>query len=204
MKTKLKAGEEIVLELHPHWFTMMLPIFITALGVVGGILLASVSPFFIILPIIVILYFLFKVLQRNNNIWVVTNLRVIDEEGVLSNKSKESPLDKINNINYRQSFWGKIFGYGDVQIQTAAEIGSTNYSMVSSPKRLKDTITQMQEEYKESQIKRQASELANAMVNSRQNQIDVPTELERLFDLMQKGAITEEEYNIRKQKLLDS
>ncbi len=203
MKTKLKAGEEIVLELHPHWFTMVLPIIITAVGVIGGILLASVSPFFIILPVIVLLYFLFKILQRSNNIWVVTNLRVIDEEGVLSNNSKESPLDKINNITYNQTFWGKIFGYGNVQIQTAAEIGSTNYSMVSSPKRLKDTITQMQEEYKDFQIKRQASEMANAMMNSKQNQIDIPSELERLFDLMQKGAITEEEFNTRKQKLLD-
>jgi uncharacterized membrane protein YdbT with pleckstrin-like domain len=204
MKTKLKTGEEVVLELHPHWFTMVLPILITAVGVVGGIMLSTVSPLFIILAVIAILYFLFKVVQRNNNIWVVTNLRVIDEEGVITSKSKESPLDKINNINYRQTIWGKIFSYGDVEIQTAAEIGATTYRMVTSPKRLKDTITQMQEEYKESLIKRQAEQMAKAMADANQDRINVPDELEKLYELMKKGAITEEEYNFRKEKLLNS
>lgn len=204
MKTKLKTGEEVVLELHPHWFTMVLPILITAVGVVGGIMLSTVSPLFIILAVIAILYFLFKVVQRNNNIWVVTNLRVIDEEGVITSKSKESPLDKINNINYRQTIWGKIFSYGDVEIQTAAEIGATTYRMVTSPKRLKDTITQMQEEYKESLIKRQAEQMAKAMVDVNQDRINVPDELEKLYELMKKGAITEEEYKLRKEKLLNS
>lgn len=204
MKTKLKTEEEVVLELHPHWFTMVLPILITGVGVVGGIMLSSINPLFLILAVIVILYFLFKVVQRSNNIWVVTNLRVIDEEGVLTSKSKESPLDKINNINYRQTFWGKIFGYGDVEIQTAAEIGATTYRMVTSPKRLKDTITQMQEEYKDSIIKRQAEQMARAMVDTNQERINVPDELEKLYELMKKGVITEEEYNLRKEKLLNS
>ncbi len=204
MKTKLKTEEEVVLELHPHWFTMVIPILITAVGVVGGIMLSSINPLFIILAVIVILYFLFKVVQRNNNIWVVTNLRVIDEEGVITSKSKESPLDKINNINYRQTLWGKIFGYGDVEIQTAAEIGATTYRMVTSPKRLKDTITQMQEEYKDSMIKRQAEQMAKAMVDVNQVRTNVPDELERLYELMKKGVITEEEYNFRKEKLLNS
>ncbi len=204
MKTKLKTDEEVVLELHPHWFTMVIPILITAVGVVGGIMLSSVTPLFIILAVVVILYFLFKIVQRNNNIWVVTNLRVIDEEGVITSKSKESPLDKINNMNYRQTLWGKIFGYGDVEIQTAAEIGATTYRMVSSPKRLKDTITQMQEEYKNSIIKRQAEQMARAMVDTNQGKSNVSDELERLYELMKKGAITEEEYNSRKEKLLNS
>jgi hypothetical protein len=67
-------------------------------------------------------------------------------------------------VSYLQSFWGKIFGYGNVQIQTAAEIGSTTYFAVANPKELKDTITNMQEEYKQHQIKKQANELANAIV----------------------------------------
>jgi uncharacterized membrane protein YdbT with pleckstrin-like domain len=135
----------------------------------------------------------------------VTNLRVIDEFGVFTNNTKESPLDKINNVSYRQTFWGKLFGYGNVQIQTAAEIGSTTYFNVQNPKELKDTITNMQEAYKQQQIKNQATELASAIVAGQKNSTaDVASELEKLYELKQKGILTEEEYNARKNKILNS
>jgi uncharacterized membrane protein YdbT with pleckstrin-like domain len=67
--------------------------------------------------------------------------------------SKESPLDKINNVEYEQSFWGRIFGFGDVDIQTAAEMGETTYELIHHPKLLKDTITNAQEEYKKKSAK---------------------------------------------------
>ena len=46
-----------------------------------------------------------------HDIWAVTNLRVIDEGGFFTRYAKESPLEKINNIEYEQSFWGRILGY---------------------------------------------------------------------------------------------
>ena len=78
-------------------------------------------------------------------------MRVVDESGYFSRHSKESPLDKINNVEYDQSIWGRIFGFGDVDIQTAAELGETTYELIHHPKLLKDTITHAQEEYKKAQ-----------------------------------------------------
>ncbi len=186
----------------PHWFTLagsfLLMLICSILGIVIG-------GYGLLLILIFGVYFIYKIIQRNNNLWVVTNIRVIDEYGVFSNNSKESPLDKINNISYLQSFWGKIFGYGNVQIQTAAEIGSTTYFAVEHPKELKDTITHMQEEYKQDQIKKQANELANAIKSGQQNnKTDVAAELEKLYELKQKGILTDEEYNNRKTKILNS
>jgi uncharacterized membrane protein YdbT with pleckstrin-like domain len=202
MKTKLKTDEKIILITKPHWLTLGIPFLITLTGSIIGIFIGSYG----LLAVLILMgYFFYKILERNNNIWAVTNLRVIDEFGVISNNAKESPIDKINNVSYRQSFWGKIFGFGDVQIQTAAEIGSTVYVAVDDPKKLKDTITQMQEEYKQTQIKKQANELASAIVNGQKNSSsDVASEIEKLFDLKQKGILTEEEFNYRKKKILDS
>ena len=87
------------------------------------------------------------------NIWGVTNLRVIDENGVFTITAKESPLDKINNVSYQQSVMGRIFNYGDVQIQTAAELGETIYPLVHQPRKLKDAITTAQEDYKQNFIR---------------------------------------------------
>src|ERR671912_694526 len=88
---------------------------------------------------------------------------LVDETGFFSRYSKESPLDKINNVEYDQSVWGRLFGYGNVDIQTAAEMGETTYEMIHHPKLLKDTITHAQEEYKKAKIANQATQLARAI-----------------------------------------
>ena len=202
MKTQLKKDEKVILEIKPHWFTLIIPFLIMLVGSITGFAIGSYG---LVLPLLSVCYVIYKIIERNNNIWVVTTLRVIDENGVFSNNSKESPLDKINNVTYNQSFWGKIFSFGNVQIQTAAEIGSTTYFAVERPKELKDTITRMQEEYKLYQIKKQATELAGAILTGQQNiQPGVAFELEKLYELKQKGILTEEEYNNRKAKILNS
>jgi uncharacterized membrane protein YdbT with pleckstrin-like domain len=157
---------------------------------------------------IVSLYPLFEFLNWRFNLWAVTNLRVVDESGFFSRYSKESPLDKINNVEFDQSLWGRMLGYGDVDIQTAAEMGETTYSMIHHPKLLKDTITHAQEEYKKAQIASQATQLAEAikktspsMQQSAPQQM-VGDELGKLFELLQKGAITQEEYIAQKNKLM--
>jgi uncharacterized membrane protein YdbT with pleckstrin-like domain len=203
MRTDLKKDENVILIIRPHWVVLVWPTILTVIGIILGILIGTYGYF---IPFILICYMGYKIVQRNNNLWAVTNLRVIDEFGVFSHNSKESPLDKINNVTYKQSLWGRMFGYGNVQIQTAAEIGSTTYYTVEKPKELKDTITQMQEEYKLSQIRTQAEELAKAISTGRkeQSKTDVAAELEKLFDLRQKGILTEQEYNARKKKILDT
>ena len=202
MKTQLKKDEKIILETKLHWLTLAVPFLFFAACTVAGILIRGLG--LLLIPLAAI-YFFYKMVERNNNIWAVTDLRVIDEFGVFSNNSKESPLDKINNVTYNQSLWGKIFGFGNVQIQTAAEIGSTTYSYVEHPAELKDSITRMQEDYKDRQIKKQAAELAHAMATEQQSsRLDVPAELEKLFDLKQRGIITEEEFINRKAKLLST
>jgi uncharacterized membrane protein YdbT with pleckstrin-like domain len=202
MKTQLKKNEKIILETKQHWFILIVPCLIMLIGSTIGIVIGNYG---LLITLVSVCYFIFKIIERNNNIWAVTNLRVVDEYGVFSNNAKESPLDKINNVAYNQSFWGKIFVFGNVQIQTAAEIGSTTYFTVQNPKKLKDTITNLQEDYKEYQIKKQATELANAIVAGQQNnKTDVSSELEKLYNLKQKGILTEEEYNARKSKILNS
>ncbi len=133
-------------------------------------------------------------------------MRVIDESGFFTRYSKESPLEKINNVEYTQSLLGRMFGYGDVEIQTAAELGETTYTMIQDPKLLKDTITFSQEEYKGTQVRNQAQQLADAiklsMPASANHNLSVSDEIEKLFGLLQKGAITHEEYIMQKNKLL--
>jgi uncharacterized membrane protein YdbT with pleckstrin-like domain len=202
MKTNLKSNEKVTLLTQQHWFVLVLPCFLFLLGLVIGVLIGNYG---FLIPIAMLIYLIYKIYLRKNNLWAVTNLRIIDEYGVFSHNSKESPLDKINNVSYQQSLLGRIFGFGNVQIQTAAEMGATTYEFVQRPKKLKDTITQMQEEFKKDLIIQQAKELSNAIISNTpsKSNADISSELEKLYNLKQKGILTEEEYNSRKKKLLE-
>jgi uncharacterized membrane protein YdbT with pleckstrin-like domain len=121
---------------------------------------------------------------------------------VFSRNSKESPLDKINNLDYSQSLWGRLFGFGNVRIQTAAELGSTKKLAFANPQRLRDTITQAQDDYKQNQINKQASAIGNAV--SGVSKSNVAEELEKLHELKTKGIISEFEFNQKKSQILSN
>jgi uncharacterized membrane protein YdbT with pleckstrin-like domain len=202
MKTELKNNEEVFLIIKKHWFVIVGPIFWTLILLL--IYYSSDSDFFLIGAGLTFIWFFYKILVRNSNLWIVTNLRVIDEYGVFSNNSKETPVDKINNVSFKQPLLGRVFNYGHVQIQSAAESGSTVHKMVESPKLLKDTITECQELYKQEQIEEQAKSLANAVIEKkRENSTDISEELTKLFNLKEKGIITEEDFQKRKEKILN-
>lgn len=209
MRTVLKNDEKKLLIIRQHWIKLTLP-FISWLALLILFMamgwLRSWIGWVVVLG--AALYPLIEYINWKYNLWCVTNLRVVDESGFFTRYSKESPLDKINNVEYDQSIWGRIFGYGDVDIQTAAELGETTYSLIHHPKLLKDTITQAQEEYKKAQIASQATQLAEAIKKSSpgiqqgSSQQLVGDELSKLFELLQKGAITQEEYIVQKNKLM--
>lgn len=209
MRTPLQKGEKVLLITRTSWITMIGPALITLIGLV----IAYFIDFFgwgLAVSVPAILYFLYKYFSWRVNIWGVTNHRVIDETGLLNHYAKESPLEKINNVSYDQTLFGRLFNYGHVEIQTAAEIGSTDYNDVHEPKLLKDTITLAQADYKTLQLTNQAVHMANAMGlhkgNSLQsgNSAGLASELEKLFELKQKGVLSEEEYNKAKSRLLNS
>ena len=203
MRTALKKDEKILVIIRQHWIKLALPFIAWLLAAALLIIFAGTTGFIITLA--AALYPMYEYLNWKNNLWCVTNLRVVDESGFFSRYSKESPVDKINNVEYDQSIWGRLFGYGNVDIQTAAEMGETTYTMIHHPKLLKDTITHAQEEYKKAQINKQATQLAEAIAKSAApSQQMIADELQKLFNLFQQGAITQEEYLAQKNKLMKS
>ncbi len=208
MRTELKKDEKILIIIRQHWVILVLPLFAwLALTILLFWWLKFTTALIFIL--ITALYPLYEYINWKFNLWCVTNMRVVDESGYFSRYSKESPLDKINNVEYDQSILGRLLGYGDVDIQTAAELGETTYNLIHHPKLLKDTITRAQEEYKKTQITSQATQLAEAIAKStpfaqqqQASQQMIGDELHKLFDLLQRGAITQEEYIAQKNKLM--
>jgi uncharacterized membrane protein YdbT with pleckstrin-like domain len=205
MRTELKNNEQVLITIRQHWLRLVLPFFAWLLLTIILIWWLNNTAAYIII-LLAGLYPLIEYIKWKHNIWCVTNLRVVEESGFFTRYSKEGPLDKINNVEYDQTFWGRIMGFGTVDIQTAAELGETIHELIHHPKKLKDTITRAQEEYKETQNNKQASLLAEAIAKTNPNtsisQQMIADELHKLFELLQKGAITQEEYSTQKNRLL--
>src|SRR5689334_9629304 len=103
MRTILKKDEKILLITRQHWMRLVLPFFVwIAVAVLLFWLMESKSTAFLIV-LITAIYPLYEYVNYRSNLWCVTNLRVVDENGFFGRHSKESPLDKINNVEYDQS-----------------------------------------------------------------------------------------------------
>ncbi len=152
MRTTLRKDEEVILQVEKHWVVLIKAwcIFAGSVILLGaafisyGEIASNYLSYIIGALVAAGLYLLYSIAERRVDIWVVTNLRVIDESGVITHRIKESPLDKINNVQYRHTVIGRILNFGDVEIQTAAEGGATINQFVSYPKLLHDTVVVMQ------------------------------------------------------------
>lgn len=213
MRTELMPQEEVIEIFKKNWIVLLNPIIWIAIltfiiyfphyfpSFFSGEYFHFVS---IVLIVFFLIKFIYRYIDRQYDIWVVTNLRVIDEKGLFNRKSKESPLDKINNISYSQSILGRLFNYGEVQIQTAAEKGSSKYKYVEFPEILKDTIISCQDELNNKLVNKQKKKKSNSSKKKEKNEkTDITKEIQKLYDLKEKGIISEEEFVKGKEKLLN-
>lgn len=170
MRTQLREDEKVLLVVREHWLVLLGPAVLVlcfAAGVIYTLVRFQVPRLVLYAMLALLLLLVFnlfgKLLDRKTNIWVVTSLRVLDESGILSRHFVESPMEMINNVSYNQSFWGRLMDYGNVTIQTAAEMGATTYYFLAKPRLLQQTIFIAQGALKKSAVQSNADALAQAL-----------------------------------------
>ena len=87
------------------------------------------------------------ILRFLNQEYVLTNRRVLQVAGVLNKTSTDSSLEKINDARLSQSVFGRIFGFGDLDILTAAETGIERFHMIRNPVGFKKAMLDAKHEY---------------------------------------------------------
>ncbi len=75
-----------------------------------------------------------------NEVYLVTTRRVVQVEGILNKNVLDSSLEKVNDVVLRQSLWGRLFNYGDIEILTGSEIGVNRLSRIAEPLRFKQVM----------------------------------------------------------------
>jgi uncharacterized membrane protein YdbT with pleckstrin-like domain len=198
IEAQLQPGEEILYRAHVTRLTLA-PI--AAVGVIALVVAAVVWSQFQSLPgalaalavaAIAGLVYLWKDFVRRAYDYVLTNHRLIQEIGVLSRRSIDSRLDKINNVEYRQTLWGRLLNYGDVEIDTASDAGVAVFRNISHPLQFRNTILAAAEQY------RSAGRLP-AAAPAAPSGAERMRQLKALFD---DGLISREEYEAKRRELL--
>jgi hypothetical protein len=87
------------------------------------------------------------ILRYLNQEYVLTNRRVLQVQGVLNKTSMDSSLEKINDARLSQSVFGRIFGFGDLEILTAADTGVDRFKMIRDPIGFKKAMLDAKHEY---------------------------------------------------------
>ena len=164
------------------------------------------------------------ILRYMNQEYVLTNRRVIQVEGVLNRNSTDSSLEKINDAVLSQSVFGRMFDYGDLTVLTASEAGIDKMHMLRKPIAFKKAMLDAKHEF-EVDMERSGwqpsppirdpapapaagSSAADTAAASpappapRADPDEVTRTLASLADLRDRGAITPEEYELKKADLL--
>ena len=199
LESLLGDKEEVLLETHQHWFVLFNKIFleiILAAILIGGSLIASntypVAIYGLILVLVPVIGLIRDVLVWRNNSYFVTNRRVMRITGVLGKDALDSALEKVNDVKLSQSFLGRMFGYGDIQILTASELGVDMFHQINNPVRFKTTMLNAKEEL----------EIDETDLVELRGSNDIPSMIEKLDDLRKKGILSEEEFQRKKAELL--
>jgi uncharacterized membrane protein YdbT with pleckstrin-like domain len=138
---------------------------------------------------------LVKLLVLRSYEHVLTNRRMIQQTGILRKQSMDAPLDKVNNVEHWQTLWGRILGYGDVEIDTASEHGATRFRSISRPLEFKNAIVGAAEAYRSNRFAPPAAAGPSAPSGA--------DRMRQLKQLLDDGLISAEEYEAKRRKLLE-
>lgn len=182
----LQEGEKVEWYGRSHWLWLVKPeagvaTALVALLVAGRFaspglrdelaVFTTIFTAFILLPIAV-----FIIYNYFDDYYVVTNRRVSrrDHLLLLYNARTESPLEMVQDVTYDADFWGRLFNYGDVNIRSAARVGSIRFAHVPHPDRVRSLIQLTRAEATAGVRGQQHEELRKAVMSGLRLALPIP------------------------------
>lgn len=197
----LNEGEEVLLDIHPHWVALAKPGLLVLLGIVIAVLVQLFGPqpiddvvrIISLAPLVLaVLVFLVRYVVWRTEEFVITSERLVRRSGVIAKKGLEIPLERVNNIAFNQSVFERLLRSGDLIIESAGEMGRQQLPNIGKPAAVQNHIYRAIE----AQQARDADRMAGRRAPS------VAEELERLDDLRRRGVLTDAEFAAQKAQLL--
>ena len=161
----LSRGEEIVFVSRQHWFAILARTWVWIIVAIVTLALliflgTNDGPMFgnatadQVLTVIVLVALLASLGRIGLVLWawrnqeyLVTTRRIIKAEGIFNKNMGDSSLEKVNDAHLSQSWMGRIFDYGTLDILTAADEsgGIEDFQMLADPVKFKIAMLNQKE-----------------------------------------------------------
>lgn len=155
---QLGANEKIIYTERHHWIfpiaEMIKWILFAAVIVVVLVLLKSWQPgwswvnwLFLVL-LVPALRIAWGFVSWRMNVYALTNRRVVEVTGVISKTVADSSLEKLTDVVLRQGPLGRVLGYGDIEVLTAAAgAGINDLKQIRKPMQFKQAMVNAKEDF---------------------------------------------------------
>ncbi len=176
--------------------TITILVVMTALTFLLPVPFSTFAPFGYLLLLIPLAGVIVDTVNWSNKMHIVTTRRVIALSGVFNKNVTDSSLEKVNDVKMEQSWLGRIFDYGDIEILTASELGVNVLQMINNPIGFKTAMINAKERMgvmDDNFVQRPRRDL---------NPADIPDLIARLDELRRQGILSEEEFRAKKAELL--
>lgn len=223
VEQQLSAGEQIIYVARQHIFVLITNIltelaliallvaagvasnmaFDTASVMIGGMTASNLILLIcVVISVVVLISGLMDYLRWTSEQYVVTDRRVIQVRGVLTKRAIASSLEKINDVEMRQSLLGRMLNFGTIAILTASgEEGVNTMDRIADPVQFKRAMLDAKHNHERGYGYLPDGDYAahSAPAPSRAM---LSEELTRLADLRDRGILSPEEFESQKRQIL--
>src|SRR3954451_17719049 len=114
----LSQGEQVIFEGHPSWrailgFYLKGVLVAIVLGVLAKLLDGDRSAFLVVL-VVLGLTLVIGFVKRVATVYTITTRRLNIKRGIISREIQETRLERVQNVNFRQSVYQRLMQIGDV------------------------------------------------------------------------------------------
>jgi uncharacterized membrane protein YdbT with pleckstrin-like domain len=125
MALNLSPGEQMIFQGHPSWrailgFYLKGIVIAAVAGVIAKLVGAGDGTVFLIVLIVIGLTVVIGFIKRVATTYTITDRRLNIKRGIISREVQETRLERVQNVNYRQSVYQRVMQIGDVDFDTAA------------------------------------------------------------------------------------
>lgn len=123
--------EEAVVEVRRHPLILLRPIGLAIAAIVGASAIGAMTSlndggdFIDTVVGLVAVYFMlrmgWKILLWWEDRIIVTDQRIVEVSGFFTRKVASIPVEKVTDMTYRRTIGGRLFGYGDLILETAGQ-----------------------------------------------------------------------------------
>jgi membrane protein YdbS with pleckstrin-like domain len=209
----LNQGEEVVLDLRPHWWFMAEPTAALVGSTILGIILWQAGPSgtfgdvlaYVVIALILgsLLWFGVRYAKWATTNFVVTSDRLIYRVGVLAKKGIEIPLERVNTVFFNQSIFERMLGAGDLTIESGGETGKQAFTDIRRPSLVQNEIYRQMEANNARMYTGQVGVAGGGAAPATSPAApSIAQQIDELDGLRQRGILTDAEFAAKKDELL--